>query len=94
MIYVMTKQKIEEGMEKFHLIIKEVGPAIDIFDDSAAQDKFEVRRSLRRQSWTIRTIPGKQKVMVLYQPKRFIASIGDSGGSIGRAKRWTKGPQK
>lgn len=66
----MTKQKIEEGMEKLHLIIKEVGPAIDIFDDSAAQDKFEVRRSLRRQSWTIRTIPGKQKVMVLYQRRR------------------------
>ena len=90
----MTKQKIEEGMEKLHLIIKEVGPAIDIFDDSAAQEKFEVRRSLRRQSWTVRTVPDRQKVMVLYQPKRFIASIGDSGDSIGKMKRWTKGPQK
>lgn len=80
----MTKEKIEEGMQKLNLKIKEVGPAIDIFDDSPAHQKFEVRRSLARASWTIRTIPGRQKVMILRASA--IPVIGDSADPI-RKKR-------
>jgi hypothetical protein len=91
---MMTKAKIEGGMKKYNLIIQELGDALPLFDDAAPESQYKVRRSLARGTWTVRTMKG-EKVMVLRQGRGgSIPVIGDSTGSIGRMKRWSKGPQK
>lgn len=90
----MTKVKIEEGMEKYQLVIQDLGEALKIFDDSAPESKYEVRRSLARGTWTVRTPSGK-KVMVLRQRKgASIPVIGDPSDSIGKYRRRMKALKK
>lgn len=81
---MMTKAKIEKGMERHGLIIQEIGDALPLFDNAAAESQYKVRRSLARGTWTVRTMSGR-KVMVLRPGRRgTIPVIGDPGDSIGK----------